>query len=117
MRVALLVLLISIFLMPKSVYSLTKGVVLSITLLNQIPSPVEPGRVVTVDVGIYNNGFEPAKNIILEIAEKDPFRLLPGESRKKEFSVIDAKSSVKATFKLRVDENAISNVYDLEFIY
>ena len=89
---------------------------ISLTLTKQTPYPVEPGDIVSVEVSLHNNGST-SERITIEIVPDSPFTLLPGEERVKTFSRIDPFDSATQTYKLKVDESAISESYDLEFRY
>jgi hypothetical protein len=51
----------------------------------------------------------------VEISPTAPFTLLPGSDKIITYTKISASSSVKVSYDLKVDENAISNQYELEF--
>jgi hypothetical protein len=76
---------------------------------------VEPGKNVNVEVEIQNTGLGDANNIVVEIVPADPFTLLPGTDRTTTYTKISASSSVKVSYDLKSDENAVSNQYELEF--
>jgi len=89
--------------------------VLDISLVSQNPYPAEPGANVNIEIEIENTGTAEAKNIVVEIVQKDPFRLLPGQESKKTFNQIGPQSSVKETYDLYVDTGAISSNYNIDF--
>jgi len=91
--------------------------ILKITLTSQNPYPVEPGKVVDIEVALQNSGYKDAENIVLEIEPKAPFTLLPGQEKIKTFTKISSISSVKTSYKLYVDKFAISDNYELNFKY
>lgn len=86
-----------------------------VTLTKQTPYPAEPGKVVDIEIEIQNTGKIDAENVIVEVIPKPPFTLLPGEIINKTFSRIAAKSSIKTTYKIQVENNATSNQYELSF--
>lgn len=89
--------------------------VLDISLVSQNPYPAEPGADVSIEIEIENTGYADAKNMVVEIIPKDPFKLLPGEETKKTINQIGPQSSVKETYDLYVDTEAISSDYKLDF--
>ena len=89
--------------------------VFNVILTKQTPYPVEPGKNVNVEVEVQNTGLGDANNLVVEIAPADPFRVLPGTEKIKTYTKISAFSSVKVSYDLKVDDNAISNQYELEF--
>ena len=100
-----------------SAYAAVAAESLQIILTKQTPYPVEPGQVMDIEISVQNNGYAEAQNIILEIDPKNPFTLLPGQENIKTFSRIAAKDHVTATYKLFVTQDAISDIYELEFKY
>ncbi|NIO21925.1 MAG: hypothetical protein GTN76_14640 [Candidatus Aenigmarchaeota archaeon] len=88
---------------------------LSIVLSSQTPYPVEPGGIVTIEVELQNTGLSEASNIVLKIEPADPFTLVSGEKETKTFTKIEASDSVKTTYKLYVDKEAVSNDYEVDF--
>ena len=89
--------------------------VLTIILTTQSPYPVEPGQNVNIEIEIQNSGNIQARNQVVEIVPKAPFTLLPGEDAEKMFSIISAADSVKTSYNLHVDNDAITNQYELGF--
>lgn len=90
---------------------------LDVILTKQNPYPVEPDQVVDIEVSLSNTGYGDADNLIFEIVEADPFTLVPGQEGTKTFARIGAQDQVTASYKLYVDKNAISDNYELEFVY
>ncbi|HJW96583.1 MAG TPA: CARDB domain-containing protein [archaeon] len=89
--------------------------IFNVILTNQNPYPAEPSKNVNVEVEVQNTGLGDATNIVVEIVPSAPFRLLPGSESTKTYTRISASSSVKASYDLKIDEDAISNPYELEF--
>ena len=89
---------------------------ISLLLTKQTPYPVEPGKVVSIEVSLQNNGSG-SESRTLEIFPRVPFTLLAGQEKTKTFNRIDAQDSVSQTYELKVSESAISATYDLEFRY
>ncbi len=88
---------------------------MDIVLTAQEPFPAEPGKNVEIEVEIQNNGQGAAEGVVVEIVAKEPFSLLPGEDASKSFSIIGAEDSVKATYRMHVDEEAVTDDYGVEF--
>jgi hypothetical protein len=88
---------------------------LDIALTSQEPFPAEPGKTVELEIEIQNNGAGEARGTEIEMLLSPPFKLLPGEERKKTFSLIPAMSSVKTSYRLFIDEDAVTNDYEVEF--
>ncbi len=87
----------------------------SVVLTSQQPFPAEPGRNVEIEVEIKNKGLVETNDISMKIAPRSPFSLLPGEEETKKFSQVKALSSVKTTYKLHIDSDAVTNDYEVEF--
>jgi len=93
-----------------------QGSDINLVLTKQTPYPVEPGQVVSIEVSLQNNGSS-SEGITLEIVPAAPFTLLPGQEAVKTFSRIDALDTVQQSYKLKVDDSAVSATYELEFRY
>lgn len=91
--------------------------ILSISLTDQNPYPVEPGQVVDIQIAIQNTGLVDAENLVVEIEPQSPFTLLQGQDKIKNFNRILAKGQVTTSYKLHVDESAITDTYNLKFRY
>ena len=89
---------------------------ITLIMTKQAPYPVEPGDIVNVEVSLHNNGSS-SERITIEVVPDSPFTLLPGQEQTKTYSKIDPFDSVTQTYRLKVDESAISDIYDLEFRY
>ncbi len=89
---------------------------ISLILTKQTPFPVEPGQVVSLELGLQNNGSG-SESITLEIIPSSPFTLLLGQESKKTFGRVNAFDTVTQSYKLKVDETAVSATYDIEFRY
>ena len=88
---------------------------ITVVLIDQIPFPAEPGKTVELEVEIQNDGKGSASNTVVEIMPSPPFTLLPGQEKIKSFDLIPAGSSVKNSYTLQVDGDAITNEYKIEF--
>jgi len=89
--------------------------IFNVILTKQTPYPAEPGKNVNVEVEVQNTGLADANSIVVEISPASPFTLLPGSDKITTYTKISASSSVKVSYDLKVDDNAISNQYELEF--
>jgi hypothetical protein len=110
-----LVLILAVVVLMKPASAQINVAVLDVSLVSQNPYPAEPGSNVNIEIEIENTGSSEANNVVVEIVPKSPFTLLPGEESKKSFNRIGAQSSVKDTYDLYVDSNAISNDYTIDF--
>jgi len=89
---------------------------IDVVLFRQDPLPAEPGANFNIEVEIQNSGNGQADDVSVEINPKAPFTLLSGEQKKVSFSSIGGQKSARASFRLSVDSDAISNSYELEFL-
>jgi hypothetical protein len=89
--------------------------IFNVMLTKQTPYPAEPGKNFNLEVEVQNTGLGDANGIVVEIAPSAPFTLLPGAEKVKTYTKISASSSVKVSYDLKVEEDAISNQYELEF--
>lgn len=89
---------------------------LNVVLVNQTPFPAEPGDVVEIEIELQNNGFGSASQVTMEFTENDPFSLVIGEEKVRTFQLIPAQESVKTSFKILIDPDAISDAYQLAFL-
>jgi len=87
---------------------------IDMVLTDQTPYPAEPGANVDIELGLQNNGYGEASNLAVEIVPASPFSLVKGD-RVKTYPTIGARSTVKLTYTLLVDDSALAGDYDLEF--
>ena len=87
---------------------------INIVLTGQTPYPAEPGTNVEIELDLQNNGYGEATNLAVEIIPKSPFSLVKGD-KVKTYPKIGARSTVKLTYTLLVDDSALAGDYDLEF--
>ncbi len=89
----------------------TDGTRIEVTLINQIPDPVEPGDYVDVRFRIENTGTDSIDNLKLEIIPRYPFTLYE-ENAIKDFGSIDSyqtgEDAYVIKYRLKVDEEAVS---------
>ena len=105
--------LLAVFIAPASAQ--INVAVLDASLVSQNPYPAEPGSNVDLEVEISNTGNVQSNDIVVEILTKSPFSLLQGQESKQTINNIGPQSSVKKTYDLFVETDAISSNYDLEF--
>lgn len=110
--IKIVAMLIGILAMTASAQALSSS--LDAVLTSQDPFPAEPGATVDIEVEIQNNGNAAAQDVVVELVPTAPFSLLPGEQAAKTFLLVGASDSVKATYRLHVDDQAISGDYELE---
>lgn len=118
MKVKILVVLalIGIFLcLTPGAQALTED--LEVVLTSQNPYPVEPGQVVSIEVALQNTGYGEGEDVIFEINPGEPFSLVPGQETVKTFTRVPARDQVTTSYKLHVDQEAVSGNYDLEFLF
>jgi len=94
---------------------------LRITLVNQEPDPVEPGKYVDVRFKIENRGSKNAEDVILELLPEYPFSIDKKSDAIKEIGSVHGRQignlGVIVKYRVRVDENAIEgeNILKLRF--
>lgn len=89
------------------------------------PNPARPGEDMLIKINIQNAGDEPAENVIVGIEEIHPFIFKystselygSGTNTERNFQIeqIRQRSKVELNFYLRVDPEAESGIYQLEF--
>ncbi len=94
---------------------------IGVTLLNQDPDPVEPGKYVDIRFMLENYGERDAENITFVILPKYPFSLDAGESAEQSIGRINGaqmgKDSVIVKYRLRVDTNAVDGKNPISIKY
>lgn len=94
---------------------------LRITLVNQEPDPVEPGKYVDVRFKIENRGSKNAEDVILELLPEFPFSIDKESDAIKKIGSVHGRQignlGVIVKYKIRVDENAVEgeNILKLRF--
>ena len=93
---------------------------LQVTLVSQIPDPVEPGQYVELRWKIENLG-DATDNVIFELLPEYPFSLEPGVNASKNIGSLwgkqDGDKGVIVYYKIKVDENAIDGNNDIKVQY
>ena len=91
-----------------------------VSLANQDPDPVEPGKIVEVSFKLDNQGAL-ANNVVFDIEPEYPFSLLPGETKTKTVGALgtsqNSKTSVFVKYKLKVDQNAVDGSHEIKVRY
>jgi hypothetical protein len=93
---------------------------IEVTLVNQIPDPVEPGDIVDVRFRIENTGAGTLSNLKFEIMPEFPFTLYEGEVEKDLGSIDAYQTGADAyiiKYKLRVSDVAVSGDNTLKAKY
>ena len=100
---------------------LSKYADVRVSFVNQEPDPAEPGKYVDVRFKFENNGFDQAKEVVIELLPEYPFSLDPGKSAIKKLGALHArqlgKTAVIIKYKLRVDKNAVEGENELKLRY
>lgn len=98
-----------------------EGIALKVTLVNQEPDPVEPGRIVELKFKVENIGSRNAEDVTVEILPEWPFTLLPTEQKIKQIGSIHGKQigdiGVIVKYKLLIDKNAPEGEHDIKLRY
>lgn len=97
------------------------GANIRITMVNQDPDPVEPGKYVDVRFKVENYGSDKAEDIELEILPSYPFSLEPGDDAIQAIGTLQARQTDDVgeivKYRLRVDNNAIEGPNDIKVRY
>ncbi|MBN2881708.1 COG1361 S-layer family protein [Candidatus Woesearchaeota archaeon] len=92
-----------------------------ITLINQDPSPANPGKYVDLKFQIENVGDEAAKNVVVELMPEYPFTLENSKDATKTIGSIAAgRQGDDATliqYKVRVDDKAVAGYNTIKVRY
>ncbi len=112
-----LIMLLILCLLAPSVMALQGGHMI-VSMVNQIPDPVEPGDYVDVRLKLENIGDERLENIEMEFLPSYPFSLDPGDDAVKEIRSLDAYQkegrAVIVKYKLRVDDSAVEGTNNFQ---
>ncbi len=93
---------------------------ITITLVNQVPEPVEPGERLELKFRVENVGSKPAEDVTVEILPRYPFLIDESEKQKRAGSLFGrqkGKDAVLVRFFLAVDKGAGtgSNIIQLRY--
>lgn len=92
-----------------------------VTLVNQDPSPANPGKYVDIKFQIENIGDDIAPGVFIELVPNYPFSLDSNENAQKVIGSMQAgrlgKDSVLVTYKVRVDDKAVQGNNEIEVRY
>jgi len=125
-RFAVTILMITIFLTcPVSAVVVSGSTQLGVEVSEITPNPVRPGEDLLIRVSVQNIGDEPAENVLIGIEEVRPFSFKystselygSGTNTEQYFQIrqIRQRSKVELNFYFRVDPEAESGTYQLEF--
>ncbi len=126
LRFAVAVLIITIFLTgPTSAVVVSGSTHLGVEISEITPNPARPGEDLLIKVNVQNVGDEPAENVIIGIEEIHPFVFKystsemygSGTNTEQNFQIqqIRQRSKVELNFYFRVNPEAESGIYQLEF--
>lgn len=93
---------------------------LNITLISQVPDPVEPGDIVELRWKIDNKAAETAENVLFQIVENHPFTVYEGSALQSLGTIYGrqkGKSGVIAHFKVKVDPGAVTGDNEITIRY
>jgi len=89
------------------------------SLLNQVPDPVQAGDVVDVKIRIQNVGTAEAHNVRVQFVPEYPFSVLEGEESVQTIAALPNwpgdENSRTLTFRLRVDRDAMIGQHSITF--
>jgi hypothetical protein len=95
--------------------------VMKVSMINQMPDPVEPGKYVDIRFKFENNGSKTAENVEAEILPQYPFSLDPGTSAVKSLGSINAQQKgdrgIVIKYRLRVDKDALEGESEIKLRY
>jgi hypothetical protein len=122
----LALLMITVFLTgPASAVVVSGNTHLGVEVSEINPNPARPGEDLLIKINIQNAGDEPAENVIVGIEEIHPFIFKystselygSGTNTERNFRIeqLRQRSKVELNFYLRVDPEAESGVYQIEF--
>lgn len=122
----LALLMITIFLTnPASAVVVSGNTHLGVEVSEINPNPARPGEDLLIKINIQNSGDEPAENVIVGIEEINPFIFKystselygSGTNTERNFQIeqMRQRSKVELNFYFRVDPEAESGIYQLEF--
>ena len=126
LRFVLALLMITVFLTgPASAVVVSGNTHLGVEVSEINPNPARPGEDLLIKINIQNVGDEPAENVIVGIEEIHPFIFKystselygSGTNTERTFRIeqIRQRSKVELNFYLRVDPEAESGIYQIEF--
>ncbi len=91
-----------------------------VSMIKQVPDPVEPGNQIEISFKIDNNGTT-ADNVVFEIIPEYPFSLLPDEPAQKTIGTLGTsqygKQSVIVKYKLKVAQDSSDEIHQIKIRY
>jgi S-layer domain len=126
LRFVVTVLMVTVFLTgPTSAVVVSGNTHLGVEVSEITPNPARPGEDLLIKTSIQNAGDKPAENVIIGIEEIHPFIFKystselygSGTNTERNFRIeqIRQRSKVELNFYFRVDPEAESGIYQLEF--
>ena len=111
-----LLLVIAVSLFSSAVFAAD---VLTVSLVNQDPDPAIAGSIVELRIGVENTEGIASESAVLELEEKYPFSMVPGESAVKNVGTLGSYQTGDnykiLKYRIQVDRNAPAGTYDLVF--
>lgn len=102
-------------------FGVPEWIKMEVSMVNQIPDPVEPGQYVELRFKFENRGSENAEDVEVMILQVYPFSLEPGESATKNIGSIQGRQigelGTIVKYKLKVDEGAVEGENEIEIKY
>lgn len=108
-----LLMILFVFLSLNVANATTSG--LNVVLNQQIPSSVEQGNFVYLDVRLSNLGTDDLRDVSINLVENDYFKIAKGNDIKKELGIVGSNNYAVAKFKVYVNENTPSGLNTVEF--
>ena len=119
--VILILIVLSLGVNAQVMTKLSKYADVRVSFVNQEPDPAEPGKYVDVRFKFENNGFDQAKEVVIELLPEYPFSLDPGKSAIKKLGALHARqlgeTAVIIKYKLRIDKNVVEGENELKLRY
>lgn len=103
-----------------SVHAANTNMNIGVTLINQNPDPVEPGKYVELRFQLVNNGQDPINNAIFQITTGYPFVFDGSDTPTKTISVSSSSKTKDQTvlfYKIKIDDNAVQQDTDINLKY
>ncbi|MAG08281.1 hypothetical protein CMO89_02315 [Candidatus Woesearchaeota archaeon] len=101
------------------VYAATEdSEIVSLSLINQKPSPARAGEIVELRFNVENSGGKSANDLQIELIPEYPFIELPGEEYVKTIKTLSAyqddEDAVAIKYKVRVDKDAVRGTNEIK---
>jgi hypothetical protein len=93
--------------------------VIKVTMVNQDPDPVEPGKYLDVRLKIENLGLDPLYDVEMSFIQSYPFSMDPNAVNVQNVGALEALQkddrAIILKYKIRVDENAVEGTNKIKF--